>query len=70
VGQAALFAQLQHCGTFPDFNNYLVYILASGDGMTADVRQAAGLLLKNNLKTGCVHERVPVDTELMLFYPN
>jgi len=47
-----VFAQLQHCSTFPDFNNYLVYILASGEGMTVEVRQAAGLLLKNNLKTG------------------
>mmetsp|Transcript_12222 Transcript_12222/g.16667 ORF Transcript_12222/g.16667 Transcript_12222/m.16667 type:complete len:922 (-) Transcript_12222:537-3302(-) len=54
VDQSQIFAQLQHCSTFPDFNNYLVYILASGGdlGHPIEVRQSAGLLLKNNLKTG------------------
>lgn len=51
VDQAQIFAQLQHCSTFPDFNNYLTFILSSGEGFHVEVRQSAGLLLKNNLKT-------------------
>ncbi|KAL6010691.1 Transportin-1 [Asimina triloba] len=37
---------------FPDFNNYLAFILARADGKPVEIRQAAGLLLKNNLRTG------------------
>jgi transportin-1 len=50
VDHAQIFAQLQHFSNFPDFNNYLVFIFANGT-YPVEVRQAAGLLLKNNLKT-------------------
>ncbi|XWS24538.1 hypothetical protein CRYUN_Cryun28dG0111400 [Craigia yunnanensis] len=57
--------QLQHYSQFPDFNNYLVFIFAhaqlKGDeslsvfqvwkGASVEIRQAAGLLLKNNLRS-------------------
>ncbi|XP_026455966.1 transportin-1-like [Papaver somniferum] len=43
--------QLQHCSQFPDFNNYLTFILARAEGTLVEIRQAAGLLLKNNLRT-------------------
>jgi transportin-1 len=36
----------------PDFNNYLAFILTRGEGAPEEVRQTAGLLLKNNLKSG------------------
>lgn len=61
-----ILSQLDQCRAFPDFNNYLAYIFAQGDGYPievrctpqrppstathAQVRQSAGLLLKNNLK--------------------
>ena len=51
VDHAQIFAQLQHCSSFPDFNNYLVFIFSSGESYSVEVRQSAGLLLKNNLKT-------------------
>ncbi|CAI9104774.1 OLC1v1003526C1 [Oldenlandia corymbosa var. corymbosa] len=43
--------KLQHYSTFPDFNNYLAFIFAHAEGKSVDIRQAAGLLLKNNLRT-------------------
>jgi len=43
--------QLEQCRSIPEFNNYLAYIFANGDGLAIDVRQSAGLLLKNNLRT-------------------
>ncbi|KAL6844249.1 hypothetical protein ACP4OV_025922 [Aristida adscensionis] len=49
--QARIWQQLQHYSQFPDFNNYLVFLLARGEGKSIEVRQAAGLLLKNNLRT-------------------
>nr|CAB3486281.1 unnamed protein product [Digitaria exilis] len=49
--QARIWQQLQHYSQFPDFNNYLVFLLARGEGNSVEVRQAAGLLLKNNLRT-------------------
>ncbi|ONM15699.1 Transportin-1 [Zea mays] len=49
--QARIWQQLQHYSQFPDFNNYLTFILARGEGKSIEVRQAAGLLLKNNLRT-------------------
>ncbi|KAM0870061.1 hypothetical protein ACQ4PT_040269 [Festuca glaucescens] len=52
--QARIWQQLQHYGQFPDFNNYLVFLLARGEGKTFEVRQAAGLLLKNNLRAAFV----------------
>jgi transportin-1 len=50
TNQAEVFAKLQQCNQFPDFNNYLAYIFAQGTSLPAEVRQSAGLLLKNNLK--------------------
>ncbi|KAJ6821666.1 putative transportin-1 [Iris pallida] len=49
--QAQVWQQLQHYGQFPDFNNYLVFILSRAEGKSVEIRQAAGLLLKNNLRT-------------------
>jgi transportin-1 len=47
-----MYQRLQQCATIPDFNNYLAYLLTQGEGQQDDIRQTAGLLLKNNLKTG------------------
>jgi transportin-1 len=44
------FQQLEHYKALPDFNNYLAFIFASGDGLSVEVRQSAGLLLKNNVR--------------------
>ncbi|XP_058091249.1 transportin-1 isoform X2 [Magnolia sinica] len=49
--QARIWQQLQHYSRFPDFNNYLAFILARADGKPVEIRQAAGLLLKNNLRS-------------------
>ncbi|XP_044489332.1 transportin-1-like isoform X2 [Mangifera indica] len=49
--KSQIWQQLQHYSQFPDFNNYLAFILARAEGKSAEVRQAAGLLLKNNLRT-------------------
>ena len=35
----------------PDFNNYLVYIFANMKDKDPEIRQAAGLILKNNIPT-------------------
>ncbi|KAM1233884.1 hypothetical protein ACFX13_003615 [Malus domestica] len=48
--KSQIWQQLQHYSQFPDFNNYLAFILARAEGKSVEVRQAAGLLLKNNLK--------------------
>nr|GEU83293.1 transportin-1 isoform X1 [Tanacetum cinerariifolium] len=49
--KSQILQQLHHYSQFPDFNNYLAFILARAHGKPVEVRQAAGLLLKNNLKT-------------------
>ncbi|XP_072964721.1 transportin-1-like isoform X1 [Typha angustifolia] len=49
--QAGIWKQLQYYSMFPDFNNYLAFILARAEGKSVDIRQAAGLILKNNLLT-------------------
>ncbi|KAJ7967125.1 transportin 1 [Quillaja saponaria] len=46
-----IWKQLQHYSQLPDFNNYLAFILARVEGKSVEIRQAAGLLLKNNLRT-------------------
>jgi transportin-1 len=43
-------AQLEQCRAIPDFNNYLAFVFASGEGLPSEVRQGAGLVLKNNLR--------------------
>jgi len=62
VVQAEVYEQLRSMAQHAEFNNYLAYILARGpadaraaaaepgDAEAVGVRQAAGLLLKNNLK--------------------
>ena len=35
----------------PDFNNYLAFLLALARDQPLEVRQSAGLLLKNNLRS-------------------
>lgn len=52
VDQGKIFQELQRCSQFPDFNNYLAFILCRGDNQPVEVRQSAGLLLKNNLRSG------------------
>ena len=47
-----MYQRLQQCAKIPDFNNYLAFILTQGEGTQDEIRQTAGLLLKNNLKTG------------------
>lgn len=54
VNQSQIFSKLQQCSAFPDFNNYLVHIFANEESISVEVRQSAGLLLKNNLKTAYV----------------
>lgn len=49
VDQARIWQQLQRWNEFPDFNNYLAFILCQAEGQAVEVRQAAGLVLKNNL---------------------
>jgi transportin-1 len=51
VDQTRIWQQLQRYSQYPDFNNYLAFILCRAEGHSVEVRQAAGLLLKNNLKT-------------------
>ncbi|KAF8112704.1 hypothetical protein N665_0062s0053 [Sinapis alba] len=50
--KSQIWKQLQHFSQIPDFNNYLVFILVRAEGKSVEIRQAAGLLLKNNLKGG------------------
>eukprot|EP00897_Mesotaenium_endlicherianum_P000797 jgi/Mesen1/10718/ME000090S10178 len=52
VNQALIFQQLEEYSKIPEFNNYLTFILCRAEGQPVEVRQSAGLLLKNNLKTG------------------
>ncbi|KAH9655097.1 transportin-1 [Citrus sinensis] len=49
--KSQIWQQLQQYSQFPDFNNYLAFILARAEGKSVEIRQAAGLLLKNNLRT-------------------
>ncbi|KAI4366286.1 hypothetical protein MLD38_022180 [Melastoma candidum] len=49
--KSRIWQQLQHYNQFPDFNNYLAFIFARAEGKTVEIRQAAGLLLKNNMRT-------------------
>eukprot|EP00884_Botryococcus_braunii_P019984 jgi/Botrbrau1/666/Bobra.0161s0050.1 len=50
TNQGQILDQLEACKSYPDFNNYLAFIFAQGDSLPIEVRQSAGLLLKNNLK--------------------
>ncbi|KDD74399.1 hypothetical protein H632_c1342p0, partial [Helicosporidium sp. ATCC 50920] len=47
--QAQVVAHLNLAKTEPDFGNYVACIFAYGDGLPLEVRQSAGLLLKNAL---------------------
>ncbi|XP_073027371.1 transportin-1-like isoform X2 [Primulina eburnea] len=49
--KSQIFQKLQQYSQFPDFNNYLAFILARMEGKSIEIRQAAGLLLKNNLRS-------------------
>jgi transportin-1 len=52
ANQQQMYQRLQQCAQIPDFNNYLAFLLTQGEGTQEEIRQTAGLLLKNNLKTG------------------
>ncbi|CAN1276351.1 TRN1 [Linum perenne] len=47
--KSQIWQQLELYSQHADFNNYLAFILARADGTSVEIRQAAGLLLKNNL---------------------
>ncbi|GLI64504.1 hypothetical protein VaNZ11_007770 [Volvox africanus] len=49
TNQTKIFQQLEAYRAYPDFNNYLAFIFAAGEQLPVEVRQSAGLLLKNNL---------------------
>ncbi|XP_057537106.1 transportin-1-like isoform X2 [Amaranthus tricolor] len=49
--KSQIWQQLQHYSQYPDFNNYLAFIFSHAEVKPLEVRQAAGLLLKNNLRT-------------------
>lgn len=49
--KSQIYQKLQQYSQFPDFNNYLAFIFARVEGKSIEIRQAAGLLLKNNLKS-------------------
>ena len=49
--QARVFQELEQCKQFPDFNNYLTFVLCHGNTYSVQVRQSAGLLLKNNVRS-------------------
>ncbi|KAG0629701.1 hypothetical protein M758_1G123600 [Ceratodon purpureus] len=51
VNQSRIWQLHQRCSQLPDFNNYLAFILCRAEGDAVNIRQAAGLLLKNNLKS-------------------
>lgn len=57
--QAQVYARLRQCAQFPDFNNYLAHLLARGADQAVEVRQSAGLLLKNNLKNAAAWKGCP-----------
>lgn len=48
--QARILQQLEQFRQFSEFNNYLTYIFAQGEKVPLEVRQSAGLELKNSLK--------------------
>jgi hypothetical protein len=45
-----ILAHVEGFKSSPDFNNHLAFIFADGRGLQPEVRQGAGLLLKNNLR--------------------
>ncbi|KAL0448093.1 UNVERIFIED_CONTAM: Transportin-1, partial [Sesamum latifolium] len=49
--KSIIWQRLQQYSQFPDFNNYLAFIFAQAEGISVEVRQAAGLLLKNNIRS-------------------
>ncbi|KAG2499029.1 hypothetical protein HYH03_003214 [Edaphochlamys debaryana] len=49
TNQGQILQQLEAYKAYPDFNNYLAFIFATGEQLSTEVRQSAGLLLKNNL---------------------
>ncbi|KAK4400660.1 Transportin-1 [Sesamum angolense] len=49
--KSMIWQRLQQYSQFPDFNNYLAFIFAHAEGISVEVRQAAGLLLKNNIRS-------------------
>ncbi|XP_073306992.1 transportin-1-like [Primulina huaijiensis] len=49
--KSQIFQKLQQYSQFPDFNNYLAFIFARVEAKSIEIRQAAGLLLKNNLRS-------------------
>jgi len=72
--QESLYKQLESYATGLDFNNYLAHILSNGvptdiisnlhPDDSARIRQAAGLLLKNNLQ--CLYNSLPRDRQIYI----
>ncbi|KEH44390.1 putative importin-beta domain-containing protein [Medicago truncatula] len=48
--KSQIWNQIQQYSNLPDFNNYLIFIFSRAQGISVEVRQAAGLYLKNNLR--------------------
>ncbi|CAL0320622.1 unnamed protein product [Lupinus luteus] len=48
--KSQIWNHLQNYSHLPDFNNYLAFIFSRAEGKSVEVRQAAGLYLKNNLR--------------------
>ena len=48
--KAQIWQHLQRYSLLPDFNNYLAFIFSRAEGKSVEIRQAAGLYLKNNLR--------------------
>ena len=43
-------AKLEQLNQYPDFNNYLIYVLTKMTGQDDATRSLSGLILKNNAK--------------------
>eukprot|EP00887_Chlorella_sp_A99_P008169 scaffold12.g8169.t1 len=50
ANQAEAYSQLDKLKEHPHFCAYLAHVFASGEGLSTEIRQSAGLLLKNNLR--------------------
>ena len=45
-----LFQKLEELNNYPDFNNYLIYVLTKLTSEDESTRSLSGLILKNNIK--------------------
>lgn len=54
------FQKLEELNTYPDFNNYLIFVLTKLTAENESTRSLSGLILKNNVRvyqiTSCIHK--------------